>query len=114
MPALSPKRFRTLAEANQYYSQWQQSSSLPAGNPVPKLPERPPTADPSVPPPKAPGEPAFDLAAMSPKQFSEMLERTDDKTLLALLSRETGRIAKEQNPALVARLYREICRRRKT
>jgi len=84
------------------------------GPPIPKLPERPPTADPSIPPPdpSPPGMPAgMNLSDMSPKQFSEVLDRCNNQALVLLLSRETAKSAKQQDASVVARLYKEIKKR---
>jgi hypothetical protein len=51
--------------------------------------------------------------SMSPKAFAEMLDRCDDKTLLSLLSAETGRPRKEYDSGLIAKLHKEIVKRRK-
>jgi hypothetical protein len=87
----------------------------PAGSrPIPKLPERPPTADPSIPPPEPspPGTPAgMNLSDMSPKAFAEMVDRSNNKTLFALLSRETAKSGKQQDASVVDRLYKELKKR---
>jgi hypothetical protein len=53
------------------------------------------------------------LAAMSPLQFALCLERCDDRTLLSLLSAETGKGRKTQNASVISRLYKAIKARRK-
>jgi hypothetical protein len=77
--------------------------------PIPKTPEDPHPVFPgrTVPIPKQ-----VDLAALAPAAFAAFLSNCDDPTLKVLLSQETGRVRKEYNASVVAKLYSEIKKRK--
>jgi len=109
---------KTLAESRELHAADQRTiASLKAqlGPPIPKLPPGAPNPDPSVAPPTPtpPGTPAMSLAGLSPRAFTEIIERTDDKTLIKLLAEETGKLGKHQDAGLIGKLYKEVQKRRK-
>jgi hypothetical protein len=121
MPTLSPKRFRTLGEANEFYAKSQSSA---VNKPIPKVPAQPVAAEPIAKPPEKPPQlpgptlpinpqnSGLNLSAMSPKRFAEFLSDRTGPELKLLLSRECGKPGKLKNDHVVAELYREIKRRK--
>jgi len=53
----------------------------------------------------------MNLGALSPKQFSETLDRCDDKTLKILLTRELSKPGPKQNDGVDSKLYKELKKR---
>jgi hypothetical protein len=85
-------------------------NGIPAGKPIPKTPPDPhPVADRNS--PINPQNAVIDLAAMSPKRFSQTLELCGDKALKLLLARECSKPGPKQDSGVIAKLYKELKRR---
>jgi hypothetical protein len=111
-PADKRQEPKTLFEARQVISRLKSQLKAVESKPIPKLPERPPVFPaPDQPPPKAPGEPAFNLAAMPPASFARFMSERTTPELKLLLSRETGKLGPKQDAGVVAKLYKELKRR---
>src|SRR5262249_35994245 len=92
----------------------------PAGGdkPVPKIPTNIPPPIPSPNPKINPNNGAtsptsVDLSGMAPGYFADFISHCDDKELQRLLSAETGKPGPKQDSGVVAKLYKEISKRRK-
>jgi hypothetical protein len=108
MPASSPKRFKTLTEANAYFSKSQSPTGV---KPVPPPPEKPPIFPALDQPPPKTQTAVLDLAGMPPATFEKFLSERTNAELKLLLSQETGKLSEKQNPAIIRRLYRELKKR---
>lgn len=108
---------RNLSEARETIARLQAQLAghgLPPGGkePIPPAPQDPHPLLPGRHPPINPqNSGSLDFGHMSPKQFSEMLDRCDDKTLLALLARETAKLGAKQNDGVIAKLHKEFKKR---
>jgi len=75
-----------------------------SGAPIPKAPAPArPNPDPSF-----PGSPGANLSEMPPKMLQRLFEEKSTKELQSILSAETAKSWKQQNPNVVQALHKEI------